>query len=627
MDFFKYIFFSEYSAGRLPTLILSLIIAFFLLFHPGKSKQSKIAGFYFLIISIFHFGYFLNYSLHHPLGSIGYYIVAISPFGLVLHIQFAYLFPKDHIPKERKIVLFVTLFLSILAFLEYFIFAIQSPIGIYSIGYGSIYVSKLVPIAIIVFLIWAMIVFVRKTLYHSMIFHAREQRHWKDLVQPGGKEAVSTRNFSLLTIMELLNVVFITSEIFFRSFSYRSLLIWMNFIFFIIYSLYVILYLRHYSGSTPVSFKILSFSLITSLVLVMIAGNQQIINARKFYQKQIGNSLETLSFIEISSKKMPNQLLFLLLIQEDNKREIVYQKNSKTNIPVKLNLWKVSPDLNEYYEKKQHLNFYELKSMIGKELYIRIPGHNVQFYPFLRHGQLYGAGFDFIYYRKFIHGYVKSIFTLYLYVVIINLIFFPILLSRIFSQPLRELITSLYQKNDILLLKPSKKNIKNEIEILNETLIQVNEDLENKKQIEKEYHLLKEQIESEKSEELVEPQEPKDVQDNKPLSEETIRKVQEVESYLKENFNYELSREGLAAMVHLSPGRLGKYFKQHTGLKISDYTNKLRIQKASEMLKNSNKTILEIAFEVGFESLRTFNRVFSQEKGSNPSYFRQKDLT
>ncbi|NBU98310.1 MAG: AraC family transcriptional regulator, partial [Spirochaetia bacterium] len=108
------------------------------------------------------------------------------------------------------------------------------------------------------------------------------------------------------------------------------------------------------------------------------------------------------------------------------------------------------------------------------------------------------------------------------------------------------------------------------------------------------------------------------------LKESTIQKIKLVEKYLRENFTYELSREGLASMVNLSPGRLGKYFKMSTGVKMSEYTNRLRIEKAKLLLSETQKTVLEIAYEVGYESLRTFNRVFFEVVGMNPGQFRQK---
>ena len=73
----------------------------------------------------------------------------------------------------------------------------------------------------------------------------------------------------------------------------------------------------------------------------------------------------------------------------------------------------------------------------------------------------------------------------------------------------------------------------------------------------------------------------------------------------------------------MSPDHLGRSFKLHTGEKISDYLNNIRIEEAKMELMKTDKKIIDIAFEVGFESLRTFNKVFLDIVEESPSNFRK----
>ena len=92
--------------------------------------------------------------------------------------------------------------------------------------------------------------------------------------------------------------------------------------------------------------------------------------------------------------------------------------------------------------------------------------------------------------------------------------------------------------------------------------------------------------------------------------------------YLNENFTFEISREGLAALLDINPDNLGRIFKKYTGKKLSDYINELRIKDAALKLTNTDDNIVNIAFSVGFESLSTFNRVFLKIMKITPTGYR-----
>jgi AraC-like DNA-binding protein len=63
-------------------------------------------------------------------------------------------------------------------------------------------------------------------------------------------------------------------------------------------------------------------------------------------------------------------------------------------------------------------------------------------------------------------------------------------------------------------------------------------------------------------------------------------------------------------------------FKKATGLTFTEYLGRVRIEKANALLLNPHLRISEIAYDVGFQSLTHFNRVFRDITGQSPTAFR-----
>ncbi|MCP4135806.1 MAG: helix-turn-helix transcriptional regulator [bacterium] len=101
-------------------------------------------------------------------------------------------------------------------------------------------------------------------------------------------------------------------------------------------------------------------------------------------------------------------------------------------------------------------------------------------------------------------------------------------------------------------------------------------------------------------------------------------KLDTVIAFIEENYKSDLSREGLAAAVDINPNYLSTLFNAYTGKKINDYINGLRIKDAIQQLGSSEKKIIDVAFDSGFESLSTFIRAFRNETGKTPSQYREK---
>ena len=93
-------------------------------------------------------------------------------------------------------------------------------------------------------------------------------------------------------------------------------------------------------------------------------------------------------------------------------------------------------------------------------------------------------------------------------------------------------------------------------------------------------------------------------------------------NYILEHLSEDLSLGQVAKAVNASTFYFCKLFKKSVGINFIDHVSNLRIEKAKNLLLNPNCLVSEIAFEVGFQSLTHFNRVFKKLTGVSPSKYR-----
>lgn len=108
------------------------------------------------------------------------------------------------------------------------------------------------------------------------------------------------------------------------------------------------------------------------------------------------------------------------------------------------------------------------------------------------------------------------------------------------------------------------------------------------------------------------------------FSESAEEKLKKLVNFINENYAEPLTREDLAAMVGLNANYLSSIFTTYTGKRMTAYINEIRIERAAELLKESDDKVINIAFAVGFESLATFNRLFKQQMERTPTQFRAR---
>jgi AraC-like DNA-binding protein len=81
----------------------------------------------------------------------------------------------------------------------------------------------------------------------------------------------------------------------------------------------------------------------------------------------------------------------------------------------------------------------------------------------------------------------------------------------------------------------------------------------------------------------------------------------------------------IAAQVHLSTAAFCRYFKRQTKMTFTDFVNQYRIGQAKTLLLQ-DRSVSEVCYSVGIESLSYFNKLFRQVTGENPSAFKKRHL-
>ncbi len=99
--------------------------------------------------------------------------------------------------------------------------------------------------------------------------------------------------------------------------------------------------------------------------------------------------------------------------------------------------------------------------------------------------------------------------------------------------------------------------------------------------------------------------------------------LKQVTKYIDKNFQKEISLAEVSKHVNFSMYHFTRFFKNTTGMTFWQYLNNYKVSKAVNRLINSSDSMAEVAFKSGFNSIKTFNRVFKQVKGCSPSEFRK----
>lgn len=97
--------------------------------------------------------------------------------------------------------------------------------------------------------------------------------------------------------------------------------------------------------------------------------------------------------------------------------------------------------------------------------------------------------------------------------------------------------------------------------------------------------------------------------------------VKATKEYLENHYTEDISLEDMAAYVNVSPQYFSKLIKKNTGFNFMEWLSMLRVKKAKELLTNSDYTVKEVCFMVGYRDPNYFSRIFKKRIGITPSEF------
>lgn len=103
-------------------------------------------------------------------------------------------------------------------------------------------------------------------------------------------------------------------------------------------------------------------------------------------------------------------------------------------------------------------------------------------------------------------------------------------------------------------------------------------------------------------------------------------KIDRIIEYMRQNISRKVTLEELSGIARLSTFYLSRTFKDATGYPIIAYFNKMKIDKAKELLIDGNKKVKEVAYELGYSNEFYFSRTFKRIEGLSPKEFYSKNV-
>lgn len=107
---------------------------------------------------------------------------------------------------------------------------------------------------------------------------------------------------------------------------------------------------------------------------------------------------------------------------------------------------------------------------------------------------------------------------------------------------------------------------------------------------------------------------------------ETLNRLESLFTYVEENYALDIPLEKAAQIAGFSVYHFSRFFKANTGITFSQYLSNFRITRAEWLLMNNDYTITDVALQCGFNSIKTFDRVFRNIKGHSPSQYKKQNM-
>ncbi|MBP1744943.1 MAG: Cupin 2 conserved barrel domain protein [Firmicutes bacterium] len=98
--------------------------------------------------------------------------------------------------------------------------------------------------------------------------------------------------------------------------------------------------------------------------------------------------------------------------------------------------------------------------------------------------------------------------------------------------------------------------------------------------------------------------------------------VDKINRYIESNYSQEVTLGNLAETFYISPSYLSSVFNEKNGMSLKDYVNRLRVEKAKQLLRDTDLKISEISRKLGYSQMSYFGSIFRKLEGCTPKEYR-----
>lgn len=103
---------------------------------------------------------------------------------------------------------------------------------------------------------------------------------------------------------------------------------------------------------------------------------------------------------------------------------------------------------------------------------------------------------------------------------------------------------------------------------------------------------------------------------------EYYSRLARVEDYVRQNYSERISLADAAEIAALEAKYFSTFFHNKTGVCFKDWLSYVRVSRAMQLIRSGNSSITAVAFDVGFQNLRTFERAFKRCTGETPQAYK-----
>ncbi len=108
------------------------------------------------------------------------------------------------------------------------------------------------------------------------------------------------------------------------------------------------------------------------------------------------------------------------------------------------------------------------------------------------------------------------------------------------------------------------------------------------------------------------------------LREHTVRReIAEAQRYIQTHIGKKIAMDEMAHRLNLNPSHFSRIFKQETGVTFVEFVTRTKMEKAKELLNQSDMTVVEIAEQLGYEHTSYFIKLFRNASGMSPNEYRK----